>query len=501
MSKETNDSLEISEQFSDTLLVLNKEDKSVNAVKGIAPMGDLETVKANKTNQSQFIRVDKSGDLFTNFFSNFFRQLKNPTKFSFFKVALPEATDVAAKLQQHALKPNEQGEALVSKHVISEDLIKQLIENSQKQIDVLQQLGKNREQQNNSIMEQKNESIEYRFKPEQIDWDRMSQYGITKEKLEKNNQLDVLLKGFKTNDLITVSADMGSEIMRFDARLSLQQKSDGEVVLAFHGVRKQPNLNIDFFGHQFTDEDRKNLQTTGNMGRVVELTNPKNKNEVFPSIISVDRLTNELVALKTEHIKIPDEIKGVKLSEEQKQQLRQGKALYLEGMTSAKGNEFSANVQFNADKRYVEFLFNNANQQKQDKSQNVSQKEDLKEVPKEFRGKELSNEQYNNLKNGETVYIDGLIDKKGKPYQGYITYNAETGTTDFQFPNQIKEKAQPVERDKTQTAVNSEGKTNESTKNIKEPLNTGQQNPKNKAQQDQQEKSSKRTQTKGRKIS
>ena len=498
MSKETDNTLEISEQFSDTLLVLNKEYKTVKAVKGIGPTGDLETVKANKANQSQFIRVDKSGDLFTNFFSNFFRQLKNPTKFSFFKVALPEATDVAANLEKHALKPNSQGEALVSKHAISEDLIKQLIENSQKQIDVLQQLGKNQEQQTNRIMEQKNENVEYRFKPEQIDWDKMAQYGITREKLEKNNQLDVLLKGFKTNDLITVSADMGSEIMRFDARLSLQQKADGEVVLAFHGIRKQPNLNIDFFGHQFTEEDKKNLQTTGNMGRVVELTNPKYNNEVFPSIISVDRLTNELVALKTEYIKIPDEIKGVKLSEDQKQELREGKALFLEGMTSAKGNEFSANVQFNADKRYVEFIFNNSNQQKQDNLQSKDQKEEIKEVPREFRGKELSDEQYNNLKNGETIYIDGLIDRKGKPYQGYINYNAKTGKTDFQFPNQMKERAQPIERDKTQTAVNSEGKTNEATKNIKEPLNTGQQRPKNKEQQDQQEK---RNRSKGRKMS
>lgn len=498
MSKETDETFEISEQFSDTLLVLNKEDKSVNAVKGIDTTGHLETVKAYKTNQSQFIRIDKSGDLFTNFFANFFRQLKNPTKFSFFKVALPEAVDVASTLQKHAKKPFPPGEELMNKHLISEDLIKQLIENSQKQIDVLQQLSKNQEQKNDSIMEQKNENIEYRFKPEQIDWERISQYGITKEKLEKNNQLDILLKGFKTNDLITVSADMGSEIMRFDARLSLQQKANGEVVLAFHGVRKQPNLSIDFFGHKFTDEDRKNLMTTGNMGRVVELTNPKNKNEVFPSIITVDRLTNELVALKTEYIKIPDEIKGVKLSEDQKQELREGKALFLEGMTSAKGNEFSANVQFNADKRYVEFIFNNSNQQKQDNPQSKDQKEEIKEVPREFRGKELSDEQYNNLKNGETIYIDGLIDRKGKPYQGYINYNAKTGKTDFQFPNQMKERAQPIERDKTQTAVNSEGKTNEATKNIKEPLNTGQQRPKNKEQQDQQEK---RNRSKGRKMS
>ena len=52
------------------------------------------------------------------------------------------------------------------------------------------------------------------------------------------------------------------------------------------------------------------------MGRVVSLVNSKT-GELMPSIISVDRLTNELIALKTEFVKIPDEIKGVKLNEEQ----------------------------------------------------------------------------------------------------------------------------------------------------------------------------------------
>ena len=103
------------------------------------------------------------------------------------------------------------------------------------------------------------------------------------------------------------------------------------------------------------------------MGRVVSLVNSKT-GELMPSIISVDRLTNELIALKTEFVKIPDEIKGVKLNEEQKQILMEGKPLYLEGMISKKGDEFSANVQFNADKRYVEFLFDRSNNNHQAQS-------------------------------------------------------------------------------------------------------------------------------------
>lgn len=102
-----------------------------------------------------------------------------------------------------------------------------------------------------------------------------------------------------------------------DARLSLRQNDNGEVAMVIHGVRKEPELNYPFFGHEFSKEDKDNLRQTGNMGRIVSLTNPK-KGE---SIISVDRLTNELIALRTEKVQIPDEIKGVKLNGEQKQTL------------------------------------------------------------------------------------------------------------------------------------------------------------------------------------
>ena len=160
-------------------------------------------------------------------------------------------------------------------------------------------------------------------------------------------------------------------------------------------------------------------------------------------------------------------------------------------MISTKGTEFSATVQFNADKRYVEFLFdrNNSNRQTQSNGQTQNnQQSQPQEAPKTFRGKELTDDQHKDFKAGQTIYIDGLKDKKGQPYQGYITFNKENGKTNFEFPNQYKERVKPTEAHKTQTVVNSEGKTNEATKNIKEPLKSGQQRPKNKQQQEQQEK-------------
>jgi len=254
------------------------------------------------------------------------------------------------------------------------------------------------------------------------------------------------------------------------------------------------------YGVEFTDEDKKNLLETGNMGRVVDLIHPK-MGELIPSIISVDRLTNELIALRTSLINIPDELKGVKFTEEQKQTLMEGKPLFVEGMTSTKGKSFDATVQYNADKNYLEYLFDRGNHQQQSQSnRQANQQSQPQEAPKTFRGTELNDEQYNKFKDGLTVYVQ-LKDKKDKPYNGYITYNKETGTNNFEFPNQYKERVKPTEEHKTQTAVNSEGKTNEATKNIKEPLEKGQQAPKNEKQQQQQNKPKAPAKSRSRKVS
>ena len=485
MSEETTNKQEEPEQLSDILLVLDKEKMKIQAVKSIDKNGKMETVDPTKKNQSEFMRVDKQGDLISNFFSNFYRQLKDPTKFTFFKVPAEKALEKAKEFQKQIDHPTPEGEKQMKKDEVK-------VEPEHKQ----------ENQINMETTQKAPENNEYRYKPEQIDWETMNNLGLGKERLEKMNLLEPLLKGFKTNELVPVSLNLGTAVTRMDARLSLQHNDEGKVVVAIHGIRKEPNLNFEFFGHKFTDEDKKNLLDAGNMGRVVDLKNPKT-GETIPSIISVDRLTNELIALKIEYIKIPDEIKGVKLNDEQKQTLMDGKPLHLEGMISKKGTEFEATVQFNADKRYVEFLFDrdNTNQQTQSNGQN-NQQNNSHEVPRTFRGKELDNEQYDKFKAGQTIYINGLTDKQGKPYQGYITLNKETNKTNFSFqnPGKLKEQAKPTEAHKTQTAVNSDGKTNEATKNIKEPLQPKQQTPKDKKQQEQQEKPQAPAKSKGRKM-
>lgn len=47
-----------------------------------------------------------------------------------------------------------------------------------------------------------------------------------------------------------------------------------------------------------------------------------------------------------------------------------------------------------------------------------------------------------------------MIDKKGEPYQGYITFDKEKNKIEFSFdnPEKLKAQAKPTESHKTQTA-------------------------------------------------
>ncbi len=142
-----------------------------------------------------------------------------------------------------------------------------------------------------------------------------------------------MLRGYKTNQVVPISMNFGSAVLRTDARLSLQQSVGGPIVLGIHGIRQKPELDRPYFGHIFSDEDKKNLLETGNMGRVVEL---KNRNgEYVPSFVSIDKLTNEVVAMKAENVFIPREISGVELTEQEQNDLREGKKIFVEGMISS----------------------------------------------------------------------------------------------------------------------------------------------------------------------
>ncbi|KKC51384.1 DUF3945 domain-containing protein [Porphyromonas gulae] len=482
------------EQMMEILLVFDKEKKTINAVKGIDENGELQTVPPKQEHNNDFLKVDKQGNALENFLKNFFNQLKDPTRFSFFKIA-PEDTERTVKIIQENIKnPTPAADEILDK------------------IRIEPKEPKPEVPKESTTQEQKPaDTNKYFIDPNKINWDDLKNLGITKEQLEKSKALEPMLRGYKSPSTFPIEANFGSMVMKTDARLSFRPDSEGNVVLAIHGIRKEPELDRPFFGHQFTDEDKKNLRETGNIGRIVDVKNYRTS-ELVPSFISIDKQTNELVSMKASSLKLPDEIKGVKLDEKQKAALMEGKAVFLENMISAKNKPFSAFVQVNAEKRSLEFIFPEK-EQKHTQQQGQQQRNDQPEgvrIPKSLAGVELSDKQQADLRADKTIYVKGLKDKEGQEYNAYVKVNHEKGKLDFyKFnPDKAKEKAKeitPANEHKTQVAVNSEGKTNEATKHTKEPLKPGQATPtgeqkKKREEKKEEQKPDKPKKSQGRKM-
>lgn len=420
-------------QSTDTLLVLHNQSNTIGIVQNINPDGTINHTESNQEPSDEILKIDHQEDGFTQFYSDFYHQLKNPEDFTFFKVTEYEANNTAKDLQNYIDQASVKEIDQLKDYAVSIDAV-------QAQLDRQNKL--NQFQQSKTIHPHLNEQ-QYRYLPEQIDWNIMSKLNLTKEKLDQLNALEPLLKGYKTPTLIPITFNQGTIKTTMDVRLSLRLNDAGYLEVRIHTIRKEPDFTTKLFGHEFTKEDQLNLLETGNMGRVVNLINPIT-DELTPSVISRDRLTNELIALRAEHIRIPLVLCGVTLDEEQKKTLKEGKPLYIENMISKKGTLFNATVQFNADKRYVEFLFSRNNNINQASLQNHLQSKTFQnplntDIPTTFRGKPLHKWQIEKLKSGDTAYVNGLTNSKGKNYQGYISFDKNIGKFAFSFKNPKKE--------------------------------------------------------------
>lgn len=400
-------------QMSDIVLVLDKMELLIQAVSEINKNGKYSTVPADKEHQNSFLKIDRYATFFENFLKNFWSQLKDPTHFGLFTMKEEEFDKPEVK---QAIKDLAEGkktkavEEFLKKYEITpKNQTEQSINNQNSE----EMAKKNQTQQPVVEANDQQQNNQYRYNESMINWDQLKNFGLSREYLQERGLLDSMLKGYKTNQLVPINLNFGSAVLRTDARLSLQQSNTGEVVLAIHGIRKQPELERPYFGHIFSEEDKKNLLETGNMGRVVEL---KGRNgEYIPSFISLDKMTNEVVAMRAENVYIPNEIKGVQLTDQEKNDLREGKKVYIEGMTAKSGNEFNAHIQVSAERRGIDFIFEN------DRIFNRTA----------LGGVELTKQQIEDLNAGKAIFVEDMQRKDGELFSSYVKLDEATGRPNY----------------------------------------------------------------------
>lgn len=396
------------EQMSDIVFILDKMELILQAVSEINKDGRFKTVPADKEHQNSFLKIDRYANLFENFLKNFWSQLKDPTRFGILTVKedtldIPEVRqaveDMAAGKQTKAVE-----EFLKKYEIVPRDKENQSINQKNQE-----EMAKKNETTQQAVQEGGQQQPKYRYNESMINWEELKNFGLSREYLQERGLLDQMLRGYKTNQVVPISMNFGSAVLRTDARLSFQQTAGGQIALGIHGIRQKPELDRPYFGHIFSEEDKKNLLETGNMGRVVEL---KGRNgEYIPSFVSIDKLTNEVVAMRAENAFIPREIKGVQLTEQEQNDLREGKKVFIEGMISNSGKEFDAHIQINAERRGVEFIFEN------DKLFNRQS----------LGGVELTKQQIEDLNMGKAIFVEGMERKDGEIFSSYVKLDEATG--------------------------------------------------------------------------
>ncbi|QUB50413.1 DUF3945 domain-containing protein [Prevotella nigrescens] len=439
----------------------------LSVVSGIDDKGKLQTTEAKDVHQAAFLKFNNKDGLLKNFMTNFLKQFNEPSRFGLYKV-------VANNVEQ----------GVASLHT--------MLQNREKP-ENKQQLADSQVRFDDFLPKQKNATA---IDESKIDWKQLDNLGLTRERLEQSGELAKMLNWQKSN-LVTIAIPMGDTTIYTDARLAFRTDGEGNIGLAVHPLRKEPQLDFPYMGHKFSPEEKEQLLATGNLGKTIEIT-PKN-GEPFAAYVSIDPQTNELIALRADRVNIPKEIKGVTLSDAQYKDLVEGKAVKVEGMTAKSGKSFDATLQVNAEKKGIEFIFENK-QGLKERQQHTQQQG----APRKLCGLELSDKQREALDSGRTLYLKNMVDKEGQPFNAYVKMDKEQNRPHFYKWNPDKkqetgkEKVVAVaEEHKTQVAVNNQGKTNEATKNVNEPLKSGQTQPTAVQKQKLEEK---KQQRRGRKM-
>ncbi|WP_304182963.1 DUF3945 domain-containing protein [Phocaeicola plebeius] len=408
------------EQIDELLLVHNKSDpkERLGVISEVDENGNYKAVQPKEENEKDFLKFDKNSSILENFLQNFWKQLKNPTHFQLIRLTINDykrnrqaIKDLAEGKKTDAVKEFLKNYEIVPKANNQKEEEKTTMAKKQEQtsqipeqVSQVEAAATGQEQQNPQPQQQK---PMYRYDENMINWEELSRVGISKEMLEQSGQLDGMLKGYKTNKTMPLTLNIpGVLTAKLDARLSLMSH-EGMVLLGIHGIRKEPELDRPYFGHIFTEEDKKNLRENGNMGRVAEL-NLRGRTE--PCLISIDKNTNELVAVRQENVYIPEEIKGVKLTPDEIQKLKNGEKIFVDGMTSANGKEFNSHIQYNAERRGIEFLF--------DKEQGFRRNE--------LGGVKLTPMQIQALNEGHTILVEDMKRKDGTFFSSFVTMDKVT---------------------------------------------------------------------------
>lgn len=540
----------------DVLVVRDEKTGEISVVAGLSRDGTPKRAPAKAENTSDFLRFDRNSDLMDSFFRNFFRQCKEPSRFGFYRIAADQVENLLGVMKE-LLKDPEANKEILSAHKVDTSNYEKEAKQSEGQAketassDDASKTQANTEKENVSSEQTNEKENDMEQKPEQTATAQQAQtapgvkqnlisgndvnlqelgakYGIDFNSMNEKD-MKALLNYGKTG-LVIVKPTFGGEQIEIQARLSFRKDDNDQLQLVPHFVRNEPKLDVAYKGYTFTPEDKKNLLQNGNLGKVVDFPD-KNTGELRPHFISIDRLTNEIVDIPTNKVRIPDTIGKTPITKDDKRVLYSGIPLRKE-IELANGRKFTPLLQVNVEQRGVEFV-PGSTRQAQGQKQNGDKKQTADKLEQKAEGdaggqkkqqdpnhwlnddgtirrlntyfkKELTEQQKDDYVAGKTIEIKEVPNKNGSgTYTAYVKFDFDKMQPRSYRNNpdlkQAKEQI-PTNENKVQVAVNEQGKTHEATKHTKEPLSPGQSAPKNEKQQKEQNAEEQKPKRKARSV-
>ena len=540
----------------DVLVVRDEKTGEISVVAGLSRDGTPKRAPAKAENTPDFLRFDRNSDLMDSFFRNFYRQCKEPSRFGFYRIAADQVENLLGVMKE-LLKDPEANKEILSAHKVDTSNYEKEAKQSEGQAketassDDASKTQANTEKENvlseqtnekeNDMEQQTEQSVNGQqaqtaagSKQNLIGNDDVNlqelgaKYGIDFNSMNEKD-MKALLNYGKTG-LVIVKPTFGGEQIEIQARLSFRKDDNDQLQLVPHFVRNEPKLDVAYKGYTFTPEDKKNLLQNGNLGKVVDFPD-KNTGELRPHFISIDRLTNEIVDIPTNKVRIPDTIGKTPITKDDKRVLYSGIPLRKE-IELANGRKFTPLLQVNVEQRGVEFVPGSTRQaqgQKQngDKKQTADKQEQkaegdaggqkkqqdpnhwlnedgtIRRLNTYFK-KELTEQQKDDYVAGKTIEIKEVPNKNGSgTYTAYVKFDFDKMQPRSYRNNpdlkQAKEQI-PTNENKVQVAVNEQGKTHEATKHTKDPLSPGQSAPKNEKQQKEQNAEEQKPKRKARSV-
>lgn len=540
----------------DVLVVRDEKTGEISVVAGLSRDGTPKRAPAKAENTPDFLRFDRNSDLMDSFFRNFFRQCKEPSRFGFYRIAADQVENLLGVMKE-LLKDPEANKEILSAHKVDTSNYEKEAKQSEGQAketassDDASKTQANTEKENVSSEQTNEKENDMEQQTEQTVNGQQAQtatgskqnlignddvnlqelgakYGIDFNSMNEKD-MKALLNYGKTG-LVIVKPTFGGEQIEIQARLSFRKDDNDQLQLVPHFVRNEPKLDVAYKGYTFTPEDKKNLLQNGNLGKVVDFPD-KNTGELRPHFISIDRLTNEIVDIPTNKVRIPDTIGKTPITKDDKRVLYSGIPLRKE-IELANGRKFTPLLQVNVEQRGVEFVPGSTRQaqgQKQngDKKQTADKQEQkaegdaggqkkqqdpnhwlnedgtIRRLNTYFK-KELTEQQKDDYVAGKTIEIKEVPNKNGSgTYTAYVKFDFDKMQPRSYRNNpdlkQAKEQI-PTNENKVQVAVNEQGKTHEATKHTKDPLSPGQSAPKNEKQQKEQNAEEQKPKRKARSV-